>query len=151
MYRNIHQCTSSSELVQHIFRTSSKKKLRTTEEKNTYFQGTVVFFFCIIAPSSVLRSRQERFMHSETITKELCFRPGMRTMTCHPFTHTSEKVLGLGPTQATITTLHFPLIHLLGCVCLCTFGLLSVSDLASSYPHELGCLRCVDLLLSDGE
>lgn len=50
MYRNIHQCTSSSELVQHIFRTSSNKKLRTTEEKNTYFQGTVVFFFLYNCP-----------------------------------------------------------------------------------------------------
>lgn len=118
MYHNIHQCSSSSELVQHIFRTSSNEKLRTTKgKKKSIFKALLSFFFCIIAPSSVLRSRQERFMHSETITKELCFRPGMRTMTCHPFTHTSEKVLGLGPTQATITTLHFPLVYLLGCVC----------------------------------
>lgn len=52
----------------------------------------------VIALSSVLSSRQVGFMHSETITKDLPFRPSMRTMTCHPGTHTSEKVMGPGPT-----------------------------------------------------
>ncbi len=97
----------------------------------------------VIALSSVLSSSQEGFMHSETITKDLSFRPSMRTMTCYPGAHTSEKVMGLGPSRTTITTLHFPLMHVLRYVCLCTFGLLSVCVSACSYPDESASWSCV--------
>lgn len=80
-------------------------------------------------------------MHSETVTKAFCFRPSARTITCHPCTHTSEKVMGLGPSQTTITTRHFPFMHVLRNVRLCTFGLLSACHLASSYPDESGRLK----------
>lgn len=108
----------------------------------------------VIAPSSVLRSGQEGFIHSVTVTKKLCLGPSVRTMTRHPCTHTSEKVMGLRLSRRTITTLLFPLMHVLRCAFLCTFGLLSVWDLACSYQDELGELKlhaAVDLALSDGE
>lgn len=54
------------------------------------------WLFVCNCPFSVLRSSRGGFMHSEAITKELRFRPSVRTMTCHPCTHTSEKVMGSG-------------------------------------------------------
>lgn len=99
----------------------------------------------VIALSSVLRSRQEGFMHSEAVTKAFCFRPSTGTIRWHPCTQTSEKVMGLRLSQTTITIRHFPFMHVLRNVCLCTFGLLSVCQVACSYPDESGSRSCVRL------
>lgn len=123
-------------LLMYVFLNKTKVHIK-CERK--WLQDVVL---SVIVLSSVLKSRPEGFMHSETVTKAFCFRPSTRTITCHPCTHTSEKVMGLGPSQTTITTRHYPFMHVLRNARLCTFGLLSVCHLASSYPDESGSWSC---------
>ena len=108
----------------------------------------------VIAPSSILRSRQEGFMHSETITKEPRFRPRVRTMTCHPCTYTSDKVMGLGLSQTTVT---IPALSSHACIEICApLYLWSIICLRlglqpSGWVGELKLHAAADLVSSDGE